>query len=205
MEHNINIQVPITITYDALEAALKKKMVGEYIPPAAEKNAQEAYARIQDISVTASTISGYNLFLALNIRVLRTLLKRDSVDLYVPLALGYDHERQQLFVKRYKVDVKTSSGFYNSALEVLANKVAYEQIMKKARFDVGGIIAREVGKVNAMLEAGLEVKGVTLTGRVAEVRVTDVDLQADKVSLMLIMQGDVAAEIKDLLSLMPPQ
>lgn len=201
MQHNITIKVPIAITYDALEAVLKKKMTGEYIPPG--QGSQEAYARIQDISLSASTIRGFNLFLALNIRVLRTLLKRDSVDLYVPVALAYDESRQQLYVQQYKVDVNTSSGFYNSALEVLANKVAYDQIIKKARFDVGGLISREVDKVNGQLEEGLVLKGALLRGKVAAVRVDGISPEATGILLNLTVAGDVSIEVKDLLSLMP--
>lgn len=206
MENHIKIQLPVTITYAALEGALIEKMVGEFIPPGSGKsNTESPYAQIRAISIAPSKIQGYDVVLGLSIRVLRTLLKRDSVDLYVPAALGYDNEKQLLFVRKFKVDVRTDSGFYNSALEVLANQVAYDQIIKKTRFDIRAIISREMAKINTMLEQGLAVKGAVANGKIAEVKVQDIDAHSEGVSLILTLQANAEVEIRDLVSLMPPK
>lgn len=206
MDHNIKLHVPVSISYNALEAALKHKMIGEYIPPASDKKeAEPPYAQIQDISIAASRVPGFDVVLALKINVLRTLLKRNNVDLYVLASLGYDNDAQLLFLRKYKVDVRTQSGFFNASLEVLANNVAHAQIMKKAKFDLKQLIGRERNKVNALLESGLAVKGAVVSGAVADVRVLDIDVLPDKISLVFELQADAAVEIRDLLSLMPPQ
>ena len=107
--------------------------------------------------------------------------------------------------RKFKVDVRTDSGFYNSALEVLANQVAYDQIIKKTRFDIRAIISREMAKINTMLEQGLAVKGAVANGKIAEVKVQDIDAHSEGVSLILTLQANAEVEIRDLVSLMPPK
>lgn len=204
MDQNIAIKVPINISYAALEGAVKKKMEGEYISTKEGAGEETRHAHIQQVAVAPSQKPGYHLVIDLKLSILRTLLKREGVDLRVQAALGYDNERQLLFLTRYHIDARTSSSFYNGSLEVLANSVAQGQILKKARLDLRAIITRELAKVNAMLEQGKEMKGIVLTGQVDSVRVQDITPQAEGVSLLVIMYGQLAAEIRDLSGLMPP-
>jgi hypothetical protein len=204
MDNAIQIQVPISISYPALEGVLKKKMVGEYIPRAEEGATEPPYAQILDIGIAGSSAGNNRVVLNIRIRVLRTILKRDHVDLQVQASLGYNTTSQLLFVRTFKLDARTSSSFYNGSLEFLANNVAYNQILKKTRFNLREIIGKELLKANGMLESGLESKGLTLTGAITELRVQDIRAEPDKVNLLVMLQGNVAADVFDLLSLMPP-
>lgn len=204
MENNIAIKVPITIAYAALEGAARKKMEGEYISTKDGAGEETRHAQVHSLAIAPSQQPGYHLVIDLKLSVLRTLLKRDGVDLRVQAALGYDNERQLLFLSRYKVDARTSSSFYNGSLEVLANSVAQSQILKKARLDLRALISRELAKVNSMLEQGKEMKGIVLRGQVDSVQVQDITPQPEGVSLLLVMYGQVAAEVRDLEGLMPP-
>jgi hypothetical protein len=203
MENAIRIQLPISVSYPALEEVLKEKVVGEYIPRPEEGVNEPPYARILDARIEGSSAGDYDVILRIRISILRTVLKRDQVDLLVQASLAYDNETQKLFVRKYKLDSKTSSGFFNSGLEVLANKVAYNQIIKKARFNLGDLISRELNKANGLLESGLELKGIKLLGKVERVRVQNVKAKTDGISLLLELQGNLEVRISDLLSLMP--
>lgn len=203
MENAIKIQLPISISYPALEGVLKQQMLGEYIPKAEEGSTESPYAQILDISIEGNSSPAHTLILRIKIKVLRTVLKRDQVDLLVLAEPGYDNESQQLFVRKFKLDSRTSSGFYNTSLEVLANKVAYNQIIKKTRFNLEEIISKELKKANSLLESGLELKGAKLSGTVELVRIQDITPLPDKLSLLLELQGNLEAEIFDLISLMP--
>lgn len=204
MENAINIQLPLSVSYPAVEEVLKKQMVGEAIPRTEEGVDAQPYAQILDIRIEGNSTGGNEVILYIQLRILRTLLKRDRVDLLVRATLGYDNSAQQLFVRKFKLDSRTSSGFFNTSLEVLANKVAYTQILKKARFNVRALISKELLKANGMLESGLELKGVKLMGKVEQLCIQDVAAQPDRLSLQLDLQGNLTADIFDLLSLMRP-
>lgn len=204
MENAIKIQVPVSISYPALEGVLKKKMVGEYIPRPEEGVDEPPYAQILDVSIAGSSGDRWGVLLKVRLRILRTVMKRDHVDLHVHASLGYDNASQLLFLRKFSLDAKTSSSFYNASLEMLANNVGYNQIIKKTRFNVGQIIATELGKANGMLEKGLQIKGLTLTGAIALVRVEDITTHPHRVTLLFQLQGNVEAAVYDLLSLMPP-
>lgn len=204
MENAIKIQVPISVSYPALEGVLKKKMLGEYIPRQVEGENEPPYAQIMGINMAGAETGDYDIILGLRIKILRTVLKRDQVDLLVYASLGFDNATQQLFVRKFKVDSRTSSGFFDKSLEVMANKVAYHQILKRARVNLQAIISRELKKANGLLTDGLKLKGLKLTGAVGEVRVQDITAQPDKLSLLFELQGNLEADIFDLVSLMPP-
>ncbi len=205
MENAIRIQLPISVSYPALEDVLQEKVVGEYIPRQEVGAGEPPYAQILDARIEGSGTGANDLIIRLSIKILRTVLKRDKVDLLVQAALGYDNETQQLFVRKFNLESRTSSGFFNSALEVLANKVAYSQILKRTRFNLKAIISRELKKANGMLESGLELKGIKLYGKIENVRVQDIKTQAQGISLLLEVQSELDAQIFDLLSLMPPK
>jgi Domain of unknown function (DUF4403) len=122
------------------------------------------------------------------------------VDLYVLARLGYDNASQQLYVEHFNLNSRTSSGFYNTALEVMVNKVAYNQIIRKARINVSDIVEKELLKANSLLSEGMEVKGVKLMGAVSEVRVQDITPLSSKVTLSVEMKGNMEASILDLQS-----
>lgn len=203
MENSIKVQVPISVSYPALEAVLKKKMLGEFIAGPEKGSQESAYAQIQDIGMAGSQASFYDVTLKIKISIIRTVLKRDNVDLLVVASLGYDNDTQQLFVRKFNLTSKTSSGFFNTALEVLANKVAYNQIIKKARVNIKEIISKGVHKANSLLESGLELKGVKLLGAVEMVQVQDITFEPERVSLLLELQANMEAEIIDLANLLP--
>lgn len=198
------IRVPIQVPYTSLEQAMRLKMVGEYISAKDDSGEEVKYAQILGVSLFNSSLKNYDITLALRLKVLRTLFKKDSVDIYVHAAMGYDNSRQQLFLSRYNMDVRTQSSFYNTGLEVLANTIASNKIMGKSRVDLGAKIGEQVGKINGMLETGMEVKGLKLTGAVASVAVQDILLQENSLSLEVMLGADVAVEVTDLTSLIPP-
>ena len=202
--HNIKINVPITIPYTTLERAARAKMVGEYITVKEDTGEDVRYARIVGISIFGSRTRPYDITVAIRVNVLRTLLKRDNVDLYVQAALGYDNEREQLFLSKYHLDVRTQSSLYNAGLEVLANTVASNKIMGKSKVNLRQKIDKELQKVNGLLESGLEMKGVRLTGAVDQVSVQDLLIHHDRVTLQLMVSGNVAVEVLDVTSLVPP-
>ena len=180
-------------------------MVGKPVPKPEEGVQTPPYGQILDIGISGSSTGAYDVILRIKLRILRTVLKRDQVDLYVFATLGYDNATQQLFVRKFKMNSRTSSGFYNTALEVLVNNAAYNQIIKKARVNLSEIVSEELHKVNSKLEEGLELKGVKVMGVVQGVRVQDIMPQQDQVTLSFELQGNMEVDIFDLLSLMPAE
>ncbi|MBD1397132.1 DUF4403 family protein [Pontibacter sp. JH31] len=203
MENLVKIQVPVSIAYPVLESLLKKQLVGEFIPKPKEGVEESPYAQILDIGLTGSSSGVGNIFLKVRIRILRTILKRDQVDLYVQAALGYDNTSQEVYVRQFRMESQTSSRFYNSSLEVLVNKVAYNQIIQKTRVNLQDIIEAELKKANGSLEKGLELKGLKLTGVVEEVRVQDILPKPNRMFLNLEVQAKVEVDVFDLGELMP--
>lgn len=205
MENAIRIQLPVSVTYTALEGLLQKKLTGEYIPKPEEGSLEPPYAKILDVAVSRSENSQFDLALRLKINILRTVLKREQVDLLALAVLDFDNESQQLYVPKFRLESLTGSRFYNGSLEVLANKVAYSQIIKKARVNIGDIIAKELKKANELLEKRPEIKGLKVKGAVEKVMIHDISAQENGISLLIEAEANIEAEIFDLLSLMPPE
>jgi hypothetical protein len=205
MENAIKIQLPISVSYPALEDVLKKQLIGEYIPKADDSTTEPPYAQILDIGIAKSSTGKNDVILRLQIRVLRTMMKRDHVELFIRATLGYDNSLEQLYVEKFRLESKTSSNLYNSALEVLANKVAYNQILKNTRFNLRELIAEELAKANSMLAQGFELKGAKLSGKVEGVYIKDISAESGRMAILLEMQGNLEADINDLISLLPAQ
>lgn len=205
MERPIQITLPISVSYSALEDVLQQQFIGEYIPKPEAGTEVGPYAQVLGVGIAGSSANAYNLLLRVQLKILRTVLKRDMVDLYASVALAYDNVSQQLYVQHYNMESHTSSSLYNTALQVLVNKVAYSQIIEKARVDLKTIIAAELQKVNSQLEQGMDLKGLKLKGAVETVTVQAIVPKADGLSLILQAQGNLELAIHDLSSLLPPK
>ncbi len=203
MERPVQLTIPISVSYAALESVLQQQLIGMYIPQPEEGSTANPYAQVLDVGIAGDSSANYNLLLRVQIRILRTVLKRDNVDLYASVALAYDNATQQLYVQQFSMDANTSSSFYNTALEVLVNKVAYSQIIEKTRFDLKTIIAPELEKVNSQLQDGMDMKGIKLKGTVSEVSVHDIIPNLDGLSLRLLAQGDLEMMVQDLSNYLP--
>jgi len=203
MEDSVRIYVPVSITYSALEEALKNQLVGEYLPKPEENSTSAPYAQVLDVGIRGSNAGGNQVILRVKVRILRTVMKRDQVDLYVLATLQYDNASQQLYAQQFHLTSRTNSGFYNTALEVMANKVGYSQILSKARVNLGAIIDGELQKANNMLAEGLALKGIRLTGAVNEVRVQDITPLPDQVKLSVELRANVEAQVLTLTELLP--
>ncbi|MEJ8756892.1 DUF4403 family protein [Pontibacter sp. H259] len=205
MENPVQLDIPLTISYAALEGVLQQQLVGMYIPQPEEGTATNPYAQVLGVGITGSRAGAYNVQLRVQVKILRTVLKRDLVDIYASVALAYDNTTQQVYVQQFSMESATSSNFYNTALEVLVNKVAYNQVIEKARVDVKDIIATELEKVNTQLQDGFELKGLKLKGNVAAVTVQDIVPKPDGLSLRLQAHGNLEVAVYDLASLLPPK
>jgi hypothetical protein len=205
MENPVHLIIPISVSYSALENVLQQQLIGMCIPQPEAGTAANPYAQVLDVGIAGSSAGAYNLMLRVQIRVLRTLLKRDRVDMYASVALDYDNASQQVYVRQFSMESNTSSGFYNTALEVLVNKVAYGQIIEKARIDLKTLIGTELEKVNTQLAQGLELNGLKLNGAVDAVAVQDVVPKPDGLSLLLQVQGNLEVAVHDLASFLPPK
>ncbi|MER2998466.1 DUF4403 family protein [Pontibacter populi] len=203
MENSVQLNIPLTISYAALESVLQQQLVGMYIPQPEEGVTTNPYAQVQDVGITGSRAGVHNLQLRVQLNILRTVLKRDNVDLYASVSLAYDNATQQVYVQQFSMESATTSGFYNTALEVLVNKVAYNQIIEKARVDVKDIIAKELEKVNSQLEQGLELKGLKLKGAVEAVTVQDIDPKPDRLTLRVLAQGNLEIKVEDVSGFLP--
>lgn len=204
MQHPVSINVPISVSYAALERVVQQQLVNTFIPKPEPDTTVSPYAQILGVGLTGSSAGTYNLLLQVQLKILRTVLKRDKVDLYASVALAFDNDTQQLYVRHFVVEAHTTSGFYNTALQVLINKVAYPQIIQKARIDLKQLLATELDKLNSQLAQGLAVPGLNLTGAVAGIAVQDITFTPDELTLRAEAQGNLHVAIHDLLRLLPP-
>ncbi|MBC5773055.1 DUF4403 family protein [Pontibacter sp. KCTC 32443] len=203
MDKPVQLNIPITVSYSALESVLQQQLVGMYIPRPEDGITENPYAQVLEVGITGSRAGAYNVQLRVQLRILRTVLKRDKVDIYTSVALAYDNTTQQVYVQQFSMESATTSGFYNTALEVLVNKVAYNQIIEKARIDLKSIITPELEKVNNQLAEGLELKGLKLKGAVEAVTVQDIVPKPDGLSLRVLAQGNLEVVVQDLTSFLP--
>lgn len=203
-QNNVVLNVPVAIPYPTLEKNARKLIVGKDIKAKNKKGKQRKYAEVMDLTLAGSTEPNHEVVLGLKVKIKRSLFKRELATLYFHADLDYDQQKEMLSINDYKLDSKTESVLFNRTLELLANKVVYNQVMQKLTFDVDQALDEQKKSLNDMLSKKIEIsKGISLTGAINEVEVKEILAQPQGISFLLNLTGNVDVEVLEINGLTP--
>lgn len=199
LEDDLRFQIPVKISYSALQGFLREQLVGEHISTTAENGEETRYAVIQDANLAKSHEAGYDLAVDVKFKTLTTFFRNKEGSILLDASLQFDQGTQKLSVKDYKFDVDSSSWLLNNSLETLVGTFFREKIKKKMNFDFRPLIEEQLGNINQILENSIAPKeGITLSGFITSFRLLQL-LPGEKVLLAIVeVQGRMLVEVEEI-------
>ena len=172
LQDDIRFQIPVKISYTALEGFLRQQLVGEHISTTGENGEETKYATFLDVDLAKSHVEGYDLAVDVKFKTLTTFFRNKEGSILLDAKLDFDPAAQQLSVKDYTFDVDSSSWLLSNSLETLAGSFFRDKIRKKMKFDFRPIIQEQLGNINKKLESTIEpVEGISISGFVSGFKV----------------------------------
>lgn len=197
--NDFEINLPVSLPYSYLDKMAKELVTGYEITNTNEKGKVKKYGKIESIEIFGSTEDKYDVVLALNTTLYKTVFKKKIVPIYIHAKLNYDATQKKIVVSSYKLDPKTENGFYNLSMKAVANKLAYSKIIGNLKFSVEKEINQQKTAINKYLEQKIELtKGVQLSGIVDTVELQDIIAQPTKLVCLFGMKGNVKIEVMEI-------
>lgn len=171
LNENIRFQVPVKISYKALEGFLRKEMQGEFITTTGNNGEVTKYAEILDIALAKSLEPGYDLAVDVKFRTLTTFFRDKEGSVLLDASLHFDPALQKVSVEDYKFQLDTDSWLLNNSLETLVGTFFREKIKKKMNFELRPLVEEQLGSINEKLEKLEPTDGIVLSGFLSNFRV----------------------------------
>lgn len=190
MNEKINLRLPVKISYSALEAYLRKELVGKRF----QKDEGKDFAEVLEISLEGSKLEDFDLQADINARMLSSIFKNRNVRVVVDIALDFQRNTQVVSVRDFRVDIKSRSWLVDNALEAMVNAFLYDRLKKRMQFDLRDLIKGKLSEINTKLESPQQATdGITFSGFVEAFRL--VDLFPGKRVLLAVVEVEARALI----------
>lgn len=197
--NDFEINLPVSLPYSYLDKMAKELVTGYEITNTNEKGKVKKYGKIESIEIFGSTEDKYDVVLALNTTLYKTVFKKKIVPIYIHAKLNYDATQKKIVVSSYKLDPKTENGFYNLSMKAIANKLAYKLIINNLKFSVEKEINAQKNAINNYLQQQIELtKGVKLSGIVDAIELQEIIAQPSKLVCLFTMKGNVKIEVMEI-------
>ncbi len=198
-DQNINLTVPVIISYTTLDKYLRQKSIGEIISKENSDGKKSNYAQILDMSMEKSELENFDLKLNITLQTLTSLFKNKKVTIYFHAALELDRELQHISLKDFEVDGKTQNWFADQLLETVVNRWMYDKLKKKMNIDLMPHIEEKVSSLNEDLENKLEAKeGVHLIGSLDKIEISNLKAGENELWISVTVAGTGMVELEKL-------
>ena len=190
MNEKINLRLPVKISYSALEAYLRKELVGKKF----QKDEGKDFAEVLGISLEGSKLEDFDLQADVDARMLSSIFKNRNVRVVVDIALDFQRNTQVVSVRDFRVDIKSRSWLVDNALEAVVNAFLYDRLKKRMQFDLRDLIKGKLSEINTKLESPQQATdGIAFSGFVEAFRL--VDLFPGKKVLLAVVEVEARALI----------
>lgn len=198
-KNTLELNIPVQLPYSYLDKMAKEMVTGYIISTTNEKGKEKKYGKIESVELFGSKDPKYDVVIALQATLYKTVFKKKIVPIYLHAKLKYDANQKKIVVQDYKLDPKTENGFYNLSMKAVANKLAYCKIIGNLKFSVEKEINQQKTAINKYLEQKIELtKGVQLSGIVDSVELQDIIAQPTKLVCLFGMKGNVKIEVMEI-------
>ncbi len=196
---NIQLKLPVKVSYHVLEKISKERMVGENIQVEKENGEITRYAKILDIQIFKSTKEGYDLSVIVDFVTLTSFFGNKKGSLLLDAAVFFNYIDQEISVVDYNIKVESSSWLMNKTLQAVANTIIKGKLQKKMKVDIRPHLEEQVLKLNKKLTEGFEpVEGISLTGNLLEFTIYDIIPGGTHLLVKLNIQGDTVVDVTDI-------
>lgn|SRR5690554_1652823 len=190
MNEKINLRLPVKISYSALEAYLRKELVGKKF----QKDEGKDFAEVLGISLEGSKLEDFDLQADIDALMLSSIFKNRRVRVVVDIALDFQRNTQVVSVRDFRVDIKSKSWLVDNALEAVVNAFLYDRLKKRMQFDLRDLIKGKLSEINTKLESPQQAtEGISFSGFVEAFRL--VDLFPGKKVLLAVVEVEARALI----------
>lgn len=197
--NSFELNIPVQLPYTYLDKMAKEMVTGYVISSTNEKGKEKKYGKIESVELFGSKDPKYDVVIALQATLYKTVFKKKIVPIYLHAKFKYDANQKKIVVQDYKLDPKTENGFYNLSMKAVANKLAYSKIIGNLKFSVEKEINQQKVAINKYLEQKIELtKGVQLSGIVDSVELQDIIAQPTKLVCLFGMKGNVKIEVMEI-------
>lgn len=190
MNEKITLKLPVKVSYPALEAYLRKELVGKTF----QKDEGKDFAEVLGISLEASKLEDFDLQVDIDARMLSSIFRNRRVRVVVDIALDFQRNSQVISVRDFRVDIKSNSWLVDNALEAVVNAFLYDRLKKRMQIDLRDLIKEKLSEINTKLEAPQQATvGIAFSGFVEAFRL--VDLFPGKKVLLAVVEVEARALI----------
>ena len=194
--NNIQVKLPVNISYTAVNEFLQKNVVGELIKTEKETGEVTTYAEILDISLGQSPDEKYDLAVDVEFMMLTKLLRNKIGRVWLYVALEFDEEAQEVWVSDFKLDGKMGNWLMNNSLEVLANTIMQESLKNKMRYNFTAEIEKHIQELNNKMGDPYEVAGgINLFGRIENLRIYRIVPKPDRFLILAKMAANAVVDV----------
>lgn len=190
MNEKVNLKLPVKISYSALEAYLRKELVGKRF----QKDEGKDFAEVLGISLEGSKLEDFDLQADIDALMLSSIFRNRRVRVVVDIALDFQRSSQIISVRDFRVDIKSNSWLVDNALEAVVNAFLYDRLKKRMQFDLRDLIKGKLSEINTRLESPQQAtEGISFSGFVEAFRL--VDLFPGKKVLLAVVELEARALI----------
>lgn len=190
MNEKISLKLPVKISYTALEAYLRKELVGKKF----QKDEGKDFAEVLGISLQGSKLEDFDLQADIDARMLSSIFRNRTVRVVVDIALDFQRSSQVVSVRDFRVDIKSRSWLVDNALEAVVNAFLYDRLKKRMQFDLRDLIKGKLSEINTKLESPQQAtEGIAFSGFVEAFRL--VDLFPGKKVMLAVVEVEARALI----------
>lgn len=198
-ENDIQINLPVNISYAAINEFLRENVVGKLIEDEKETGEVTTYAELLGMSIEQSPDERYDLAVDVEFRTLTKLLRNKIGRVWLHVALEFDEAAQEVWVSDFKLDGNTDSWLMNNSLELMANKVMQGSIKNKMRYNFKSEIEKHILELNAKMGDPYEVSsGINLFGRIEKMKVYRIIPKEDKFLVLARIAANAVVDIEKL-------
>ncbi len=193
------INIPVNLPYTFLDKTAKDLVNGYEISNTNDNGKVKKYGKIHSVEITGSKEPKYDVVIALNATLYRTIFKKKVIPIYLHAKLGYDPVKMKIFVSEYKLDPKTENGLYNLSLRAIANKLAYGKILAALQFNVEKEINTQKDAINTYLKKEIELtKGIKLSGVLDVLDLDQIIAQPNQLTCVFTLKGNAKIQVMDI-------
>lgn len=196
---NIIVNLPVNITYTAIENILREKIVGEIIKTEDDNGKISRYAQILDISIDSSEDTNYDLVLDVRFQTLTSLFKNKEGKILLYLSISFVESTQEIYVADFKLKGNTGSWLMNNSLEAMANTLLRGKLMKKMQFDFKPLIDEKILELNKKMDEPYEVyKGINLFGKIENFSVKKILPKPLNVLVLVKVTANAVVDVEEI-------
>jgi len=195
-QNDIRVNLPVNISYNAINDFLKKNVIGKLIRDEKESGEVTTYAEILDISIEQSPDEKFDIVADVEFRMLTQLLRNKIGRVWLHVDLEFDEPAQEVWVSDFKLDGNTNSWLMNNSLELMANNIMQSSLKNKMKYNFKANIEKHIQDLNSKMGDPYSVSGgINLYGRIEKLKIYRIIPKQDKFLVLAKIAANAVVDV----------